>query len=123
MSRIFCFVALLLPLLVPLPGIDFLNSSCIALEKSSQIKGQVIDAETKASIEFANILLYLLPETNSPIQITATSPKGEFSFAGLKPGEYYIIVHFMGYKDFRTQPFTLTNGTTIFRLEPISIHI
>ena len=122
MGRIFWQFVLLIPFLVPLPGLSFLNKISYAIDRSSLIKGWVVDAETKATIEFANISLFHQPDT-IPFQITATNAKGEFTFSNLQAGSYSIKVHFMGFKDFTTQPFKLTGKETVFRLEPIPIHI
>jgi outer membrane receptor for ferrienterochelin and colicin len=122
MSRIFWGVPLLLLLLVPLPGLNFLYKISFALDKSPVIKGRVIDAETKATIEFANISLFHQPDT-IPFQITATNAKGEFNFSNLKAGNYTVTVHFMGFRDFSSQPIALSEKAGEFRLGPILLEI
>ncbi len=122
MGRIFLNLTFLLLLLIPLPGLTFLNKTSFALDKSSQIRGRVIDAETKSSIEFAHVLLYLQPDT-IPFQITASDSKGEFLFDHLPTGEYVVKVHFMGFKSFTTSPLIVKEGAAIFRLGPIPLQI
>jgi len=122
MGRIFCFLVPLLLLLIPLPGLNQFFNVTFALEISGQIKGKVIDAETKASIEYANISLFLLADS-LPIQVTATNLKGEFSLANIKLGKYAILVHSIGFKDFKTNPFTLSANSSVFKLEPISLQM
>ncbi len=122
MSRIFWGFPLLLLFLVPLPGLNFLHKISFALDKSLVIKGRVIDAETKATIEFANISLFHQPDT-IPFQVTATNAKGEFIFSNLRAGNYTVTVHFMGFKDFSSQSITLSEKTGEFRLEPIPLEI
>jgi len=122
MSRIFWGVPLLLLFLVPLPSLNFLHIVSFAFDKSPIIKGRVIDAETKATIEFANISLFHQPDT-IPFQVTATNAKGEFNFSNLKAGNYTLTVHFMGFKDFSSQPIPLSEKTGEYRLEPIPLEI
>jgi len=122
MSRIFQGFPLLLLFLVPLPGLNFLHIVSFAIDKSPVIKGRVIDAETKATIEYANISLFHQPDT-IPFQVTATNAKGEFNFSNLKAGNYTVTVHFMGFKDFSSQPIALSEKTGEFRLEPIPLEI
>src|SRR5665647_518035 len=111
MGRITCLLVIALLFLVPLPGLNLLNKKSFGFERSSQIKGKVIDAESKAPISYAIITLYHLQDT-IPYKNTATDLNGEFSFKELQGGEYTIMVHFMGFKNFKTQPFILTGRTT-----------
>ena len=63
MSRICLNLILALTLSVPLFGAKSLNGTSITLDKQLIVRGRVVDAETKATIEFANILLYSHPDT------------------------------------------------------------
>lgn len=122
MSRIFWGGPLLLLFLVPLPGLNFLYKISYALDKSPVIKGRVTDAETKATIEFAKISLFHQSDS-IPFQVTATNAKGEFIFSNLKAGTYTVTVHFMGFRDFSSQPIHLSEKTSELRLEPIPLEI
>ncbi len=120
MYRILCFWGLLLLFLIPIPGLNFVNKQSLALETSGQIKGKVIDAETKASIEYATVSLFHFNDS-IPIRMTATNSKGDFSlpFDKAKAGDYLIVVRFIGFKEYKTKPFTLTANAQDRRLEPI----
>jgi len=122
MSRIVLCLSLFFLFSVPLPGLNLLNKTCCAIDKYGLIKGRVIDAETKATVGFANVSLFRQPDT-IPIQVTATDTKGEFIFTNLKAGSYKVKVHFMGFKNFTTPPILLTGQTTVFHLETIAIQI
>jgi outer membrane cobalamin receptor len=122
MSRIFWSFQLLFLFSVPLPGLNFLHKTSFALDKSVVIKGKVIDAETKATIEYANISLFHRSDT-IPIQITATNAKGEFIFKNLQAGNYTLTVHFMGFKDFISQLITLSSKSGEYSLAPIPLEI
>jgi hypothetical protein len=120
MSRIFLHLSFLFLLIIPVHGYCYLAYLSFANERPGQIKGSVVDGETKVPIEYANVSLFLTPDT-IPIQITATNGKGEFSFSSLATGKYTISVHFMSFKDFTTQPITLSTQMPVIRLEPIPI--
>ncbi|MCK9413112.1 MAG: outer membrane beta-barrel protein [Prolixibacteraceae bacterium] len=122
MSRIFWGFTLLFLFLVPLPGLNFLHKISHAIDKSALIKGKVIDAETKATIEYANISLFHRPDT-IPIQVTATNEKGEFIFRNLHAGSYTVSVHFMGFKDFISQIIILSPKSGEYSIEPIPLEI
>ena len=122
MSRICLYLALTLTFSVPLFGAKSLKRTSTTLDKQLIVKGRVIDAETKATIEYANILLYNLPDTIPP-HITSTDSKGEFNFKNLQPGDYKVNVSFIGFTSFTTQPFSLKAETAVFQMDPISIHI
>jgi hypothetical protein len=122
MSRIFCFLALLFLYTVPIPGLSFLIKSSFALDKFPLIKGKVIDAETKSTIEFATISLFQNSDS-IPVQMTATNAKGEFNLTNLKAGSYTITVNFMGFKQFKSQPFSLADKVNEMRLENIPLEI
>jgi len=122
MGRITCLLVIELLFLVPLPGLNLLNKTSFGFERSSQIKGKVIDAESKAPISYANVTLYHLPDT-IPYRFAITDLQGEFSFNELQGGEYTVMVHFMGFKNFKTQPITLTGRTTFYLMELIPLQV
>lgn len=116
MGRIFFKLALLLLLSIPLPGLNLLKQTTFALDRSRLIKGKVIDAETKATIEFATISL--LQETDTiPMQYTVTNAKGEFYFGHLAPGKYWVSVYYMGFKRYLSPTAELGQATTEYRFE------
>lgn len=122
MTRIFWGSVLLLLFLVPLPGLNLFTNVSFALEHSNQIRGKVVDAESKASIEYAFVSLILLPDT-VPFQFAATDHKGEFSFSNLQTGNYHIVVHFMGFKNYKTHAINITGNDQVIRLEPLPISV
>ena len=80
-----------------------LNNNIIASESESslpeggEIKGKVIDTETDGPLEYATISLFH-SQDSTLVTGVITDDKGHFSLK-CKPGKYYIIVQFMGYKD------------------------
>ncbi len=59
------------------------------------IAGRVLDADLARPVEYANIMLFALPDS---IQLTGTvtDRDGQFLFTGVRPGRYYLEVSFMG---------------------------
>jgi outer membrane cobalamin receptor len=106
--------------LVPTPGLNFLKKTAFAIDRPYQIKGKVIDAESKEVMEFANVSLYLIPDT-VPVLVTATNLKGEYSFTNLKAGNYSIRVHFMGFRDYVSMPFAVAGKPYAVELDPIPV--
>ena len=70
--------------------------------QSGTIKGKIIDKESNESVPFATVLLKSADKTVG----TSTSEKGKFDFEKLTPGNYTIIVSYIGF-----------NATTIERVE------
>lgn len=76
----------------------------------STVRGQVVEAETEAPIERANVLVRRGEET----QGTSTNPGGRFSIQ-LAPGEYTIEVSALGYEGERRAVTVEEDGVTSVR--------
>ncbi len=122
MSRIFRALTFILLTSGPLFGFNYFNGTNNSPDKQLIVKGRVVDADTKATIEFAIIQIFNYPDT-IPIQITSTDDKGEFNFKKLRPGNFAVKVSFMGFTNFTTQPFNLKAETPVFQIDPISLQI
>ena len=62
-----------------------------------KISGKVVDAVTKAPVDFATVSVYK-QGIASPFNGTSTDPKGNFKIDNIAPGEYSIKIEFLGYK-------------------------
>lgn len=122
MSRIFFKLFFFLLLSIPLPGLNLLNKTSFANDRTNLIKGKVIDAETKAIIEYATISLFSETDT-IPMQYTATNAKGEFVLTNLSNGTYRIGVNFMGFKKHLTLPFVVSGKSSEYWVETIQLQI
>src|SRR5512136_2726695 len=62
------------------------------------VTGQAFDAQSKTPVQFANVVLYALPESTQ-VTGTVTDKMGGFRLDGVKPGRYCVGVSFIGYRD------------------------
>jgi len=67
-------------------------------QKAGTIIGRVFDAVHAVPIEYANVVLYSLPDS-AQVTGAVTDKKGAFRLAGVKSGRYYIEASFIGYGD------------------------
>lgn len=93
---------LLLILLLPIPKPDFAVISpndyyfISESEKENQIKGRVIDAETRMPIEYASIKLFDQKDTLQWHE-SISDKHGNFSINEILPGDYLITVSYIGF--------------------------
>ena len=80
------------------------------------ITGRIKDSQTGKTLVSANVLLYHLPDSTS--KGTSTNDEGIFKIGNLKPGKYYLLVKYIGYKKF-TMNLILKNKS--IDLETISL--
>ena len=72
------------------------------------VKGKVVDKNSGNPIEFAVVILF--DTQGKQVDGTYTDSSGLFFIQKVKPGKYYLIADFVGYKKSRTDTFTLTGG-------------
>ena len=70
----------------------------IFAQNEGSITGVVKDESNNSPIEFVNVLLQKNLDS-SRVEGTVTNKKGKFSFANIEPGEYFIKLSFIGYKE------------------------
>ncbi|MES1226646.1 MAG: TonB-dependent receptor, partial [Bacteroidota bacterium] len=70
------------------------------LNKKASVRGRVIDSSTKKPFEYATITL-ADGKTNKTINGTTTNGQGEFELNGIDPGNYTLIIEFIGYEPYR----------------------
>lgn len=73
-----------------------LNAVTYSQKNSGSIAGKVIDNDSKAPIEYANVVL-LNPQTSAVLNGTITDTGGKFLLKEVKPGTYTLEVRFIGY--------------------------
>ena len=87
---------LLITLLYSIPG--FSQAPDMTPKGNSKISGSVLDSVTVKPVDFATAALYSVA-TNKPVDGAAADEKGAFNIEKVAPGDYKIIVSFIGYND------------------------
>ena len=73
---------------------------------SSELKGNIIDADLDKSLEYATVSIYSLPDSLL-IKGTITNRKGDFLIQKLKKGKYYYKIEHLGYQNYKSKDLTL----------------
>lgn len=111
---------LVLTLLWLLCAVSFASSADI------RIKGQLIDASTNQSINYADIFLFQTGDSK-PLQQTFPDGQGYFSFQKLADGHYTLMVRLMGYDVLTRNDIQLTATETVdlgtLMMKPLEIGI
>lgn len=66
------------------------------LNIAGKIIGQIVENNSKKAMEYANVAVYALPDSNL-ITGAITNAEGKFEISNLKKGKYYIVADFIGY--------------------------
>ena len=99
----------------------FTNLIALAQQKpGGTVTGKVIDHVSKKPIEYANIVVLNASDT-SVVTGTVTNNQGIFNITGMRPGNYFIDVRFLGYDNFRIEK-QFRPGNMQIDLGEISIH-
>ena len=69
-----------------------------AVKGNSKISGVVADSIGNKGIEFASIALFSVSD-NKPVDGTTADESGKFSMSKIAPGNYRLLISFIGYKD------------------------
>jgi ferric enterobactin receptor len=73
----------------------------INLNNKATITGRVVDSSSKKPVEYATVTL-LAAGTKKIVNGTTANKQGEFEITGIAPGQYTIMIEFIGY-----QPYTI----------------
>ena len=76
------------------------------------INGTLKDAKENTPIEYGSIGLFS-PGDSSLINGAVTEPDGTFELKGIKPGDYYLSIQFMGYKNLIVAPIKVSRGNLL----------
>jgi len=73
------------------------------------VQGKVVESTTQDPLEFANVVLKLLPDSIL-IRSTNSDETGNFTFKDLTPGHYFIETNLMGFEVKKTSSFEINNA-------------
>ncbi len=93
-------------------------------QQAASVSGQVIDASENVELAGANIVLEDA-ETNDMVTGAATDAEGRFTITDLAPGQYTLVIRFVGYQEERV-PLSLDAGaaqTVDVALEPVGFDL
>ncbi|HEY8930487.1 MAG TPA: TonB-dependent receptor [Mucilaginibacter sp.] len=80
-----------------------------AVGEKGKITGKVIDAITKAPVDYATVSVFK-QGGSSPFNGASTDPKGNFKIDNIPAGEYIIKVDFLGYKQLVLEHLSISNN-------------
>ncbi len=95
-----CSILLLFPVIAKADG---------ETGEDGKIKGAVVEANTKEPIEYATVALYRESD-NELISGAITDFIGHFKIEKPNPGNYYLIITFIGFQDVKTDVFVVDNA-------------
>ena len=77
------------------------------IEKGPKITGRVLDSVSRSAMDYATVTIF--PEgSKKPVNGTMTDSTGEFTLAGLKSGNYSVLIESIGYHSHRLNHITIT---------------
>ena len=113
MKKLSLVLILLISFILP---INIVASETGTMSEGGEIKGKVIDTETDEPLEYATVSLFH-SQDSTLVTGVITDSKGLFSLKA-KPGKYYVVVQFMGYKD-KTLNVNIKDNKTVVSLGEI----
>ena len=105
-------------------GLFFLNSLNAqdpGLGKDNgSISGQVNDSLSGTPLEYATVTLFEKGK-DKPLNGSTTSTSGQFTLAGVNPGNYKMVVEFIGYKPYTIASLIITKKNKTINLKTIAL--
>ncbi|MGK9368628.1 TonB-dependent receptor domain-containing protein [Melioribacter sp. Ez-97] len=90
----------------------FLSITQIIAQNGGKLTGQVLDAQTRNPLEFANLVLFNASDSTQ-YSGTVTDRNGNFLIDKIKPGKYYLRISFIGYDNRFINDLTIKPNTTL----------
>ncbi len=85
-----------------------------------KISGTLIDSVTKQPLDYASVGLYRVGG-KSPLSGSITDPKGNFKIDNVHPGNYNLVITFIGYPNKTVGPIVTTNAKPDKNVGSISV--
>ncbi|WP_235940986.1 outer membrane beta-barrel family protein [Cyclobacterium roseum] len=85
---------------------------CFPIFAQISIQGTLMDANEDSPIEYGSVGLYERSDS-SLVAGTVTAPDGRFELNDAKPGNYYLLIQFMGYNPYVMEELALSRGQSL----------
>ncbi|NLT51388.1 MAG: TonB-dependent receptor [Ignavibacteria bacterium] len=99
----------------------FLSAQPPVRQFGSNINGKIFDSSTNKPLEFANVVLFNAQDS-SQVSGTVTNKDGFFEIQRVRPGKYYIVLSFIGFKNHLIDNVNVEPQKTL-ELEQISLDL
>ncbi|WP_304234254.1 outer membrane beta-barrel protein [Jiulongibacter sediminis] len=96
-------------------------SAMAKAQQTGTVKGTVLD-ESSVAMPFSNILL-LSTSDSSLVKATASDMDGAFALEDLKMGSYFVKISMVGYQDFNSPKFQLSDAQPDFQFQPLKLQL
>ena len=108
--------------IVTLLFVMLLSASILANspEKDGIVKGKIYDGKSKTPVEYATVAIYNADD-DSVITGTISDANGNFKIKGLKEGNFYVVVSFLGYENKRYDDIVVDGGRDMIDLGNITL--
>lgn len=85
-----------------------------------RVTGKVIEQGSEEPMEFVNVVLY---RSSDSTMVTGdiTSDDGTYTIAPVRPGEYYMVLNFIGFRRQVVSGVTISREAMVYRAEPVAL--
>ena len=89
-------------------------------KRGGEVKGVVVDQSDGTPMQFVNVALY---KAQDSVLFTGTTTEkdGKFSINGVKPGDYYLELNFIGFRKKRITEITINRNSPVADLNTIKL--
>lgn len=89
---------------------------------SGTVEGNIFDATNNQPLEFANVSLFRVKDSSLATGAIADA-KGHYLIEDVKPGKYYLVADFIGYRKEEINSIVLRPPNMSVKLDPIKLEI
>jgi len=87
--------------------------------RNATIVGKLVDSASRLPLQSATVSLYAAGKSKV-VRRTATDSSGDFVISNVRPGNYTVVIEFIGYRTINVRDIEITQNSDIFNLRRIS---